>query len=381
MLMLAATLMALLLVPVLGGRLGRLAEVQLSSRWLVVYALFLQVLVISIVRDWPRPAAVALHASSYVIAGAFVWLNRDVPGLPVLAVGAILNALAIAVNGGERGRVRPLLTGRAASGPWTLAWASSTRLHRCHALWPSWPCVGEMGTDMTHALARDHKHLRADRARHFLLGSSLVTGPALLLAASVLSPSVESDEAEAFVAAAASESTMWQVANVVELLGFMLLVPAIIAAAELIRSRFPGLALATVALVSTSAMMIVGAIFYTMMMAGAKGLDEAAIAEYFAAGEELGGMLFLLPLFFVAAIGYLFLAYGLWQTRATARWVPALFVASFIGAQFTSQGSAAIVITNLGMLIASAGMAWAYLIGEEDPAPEIAPRMREPVPA
>jgi hypothetical protein len=101
MLMLAATLVALLLVPVLGGRLGRLAEVQLSSRWLVVYALFLQVLAISIVPDWPRPAVVALHASSYVIAGAFVWLNRDVAGLPVLAVGAFLNALAIAVNGGQ----------------------------------------------------------------------------------------------------------------------------------------------------------------------------------------------------------------------------------------------------------------------------------------
>ena len=101
MLILVATLVALLLVPVLGGRLGRLSDLRLHARWLVLYALSLQVLAISIVPDWPRPAVVALHASSYVIAGAFVWVNRDVAGLPLLAAGAGLNALAIAANGGQ----------------------------------------------------------------------------------------------------------------------------------------------------------------------------------------------------------------------------------------------------------------------------------------
>ena len=101
MLILAATLLALALVPLTGGRLGRLAEVRLWSRWLVAYALSLQVLVISIVPDWPRPVVVALHASSYVLAAVFVWINRAVAGLPVLALGAGLNAFAIAMNGGQ----------------------------------------------------------------------------------------------------------------------------------------------------------------------------------------------------------------------------------------------------------------------------------------
>jgi hypothetical protein len=100
-LILAGTVLALLLVPVLGGRLRRLADVRLTSRWLVPYALALQVLAISIVPDWPRPAVVALHASSYVIAAVFVWLNLGVPGVPLLAAGAACNALAIAVNGGQ----------------------------------------------------------------------------------------------------------------------------------------------------------------------------------------------------------------------------------------------------------------------------------------
>jgi hypothetical protein len=100
-LILAGTLLALVLVPLTGGRLGRLAEVRLASRWVVAYALALQVLVISVVPDWPRPVVVALHASSYALAAVFVWLNRDVAGLPVLALGAGLNAFAIAVNGGQ----------------------------------------------------------------------------------------------------------------------------------------------------------------------------------------------------------------------------------------------------------------------------------------
>ena len=41
MLILAATLLALLLVPLLGGRLRALAGLRLVHRWVVVYALSL----------------------------------------------------------------------------------------------------------------------------------------------------------------------------------------------------------------------------------------------------------------------------------------------------------------------------------------------------
>lgn len=101
MLILTATLVALLLVPVVGGRLRRLADLRLQSRGLILYALSLQALASSIVPDWPRPAVLGLHTSSYILAGVFVWRNRSLPGLPLLAAGAGLNAFAIAVNGGQ----------------------------------------------------------------------------------------------------------------------------------------------------------------------------------------------------------------------------------------------------------------------------------------
>jgi Family of unknown function (DUF5317) len=100
-LILAGTLLALLLVPVLGGRLSRLATFPLRSGWLVALALGAQVLAISVVPGWPRPLLVALHALSYALAGTFVWANRHLPGIALLAAGGGLNALVIARNGGQ----------------------------------------------------------------------------------------------------------------------------------------------------------------------------------------------------------------------------------------------------------------------------------------
>jgi hypothetical protein len=227
--------------------------------------------------------------------------------------------------------------------------------------------------DTIHLDRGRNKHAGADRVRHVLLGICLVLGPALIAIASFLSPVVDWENTREVIATAASQSTLWQAAGVIELVGAMLLVPAVIAAAELIRSRYPGLALAIVILVSTSAMVIVGAIFFGLVFASAAGLDEAAIAEFIAAGESLGSMALLTPLFFGGLIGYLLLAFGLWRTRATPRWVPALFVVA-LGATFFTPIGAATGIANLGWAAASAGMAWAYLVGEEDPTPTIVQR-------
>jgi hypothetical protein len=43
---------------------------------------------------------VSAHLVSYLMAGWFVWLNRRISGLPIVALGGALNAVTIAVNGG-----------------------------------------------------------------------------------------------------------------------------------------------------------------------------------------------------------------------------------------------------------------------------------------
>ncbi len=101
MLILAGTVLALLLVPVLGGRLSGLADVDLRGGRLLAVALASQVLAITVLPGAPHALLVGLHGGSYVLAAAFLWRNRRLRGLPLLAAGGALNALVIAVNGGQ----------------------------------------------------------------------------------------------------------------------------------------------------------------------------------------------------------------------------------------------------------------------------------------
>ncbi len=100
--MLMALLAGLLVatVPLFGGHLRALAHVRIKSFWLIAGALALQVVAISVVPTWPRAVLVSAHLVSYLMAGWFVWLNRRVSGLPIVALGGALNAVTIAVNGG-----------------------------------------------------------------------------------------------------------------------------------------------------------------------------------------------------------------------------------------------------------------------------------------
>jgi hypothetical protein len=83
-----------------GGRLAALADVHLRGSWLVGAALGLQILIVSVFPasfdGLHRPA----HLASYVLIAAFLWRNRRLPGMPLVAAGAAANALAIFANGG-----------------------------------------------------------------------------------------------------------------------------------------------------------------------------------------------------------------------------------------------------------------------------------------
>ncbi len=100
MLMGVLALLAVLSVPLSGKDLRLLGRLHVRAPGLLPVALGLQVLVINIVPGIARPIAVTVHLATYLLAAAFLWLNRRVSGLLVLAAGACSNALAIALNGG-----------------------------------------------------------------------------------------------------------------------------------------------------------------------------------------------------------------------------------------------------------------------------------------
>ena len=98
--MAAVSLLVLASVPLAGGRLRRLADVSFRSAWLLPLALGLQVLVINVVPTARHAFVVSVHLATYLLAALFVWRNRALPGLVLLALGGALNGVTIAANGG-----------------------------------------------------------------------------------------------------------------------------------------------------------------------------------------------------------------------------------------------------------------------------------------
>lgn len=100
MIVLAALLLAILSVPLAGGRLAALADLRFRRPWLLALALGAQVLIISVVPGGEGALHELVHVLSYVLAVIFVRANRHVPFLWLVACGGLMNFAAIAANGG-----------------------------------------------------------------------------------------------------------------------------------------------------------------------------------------------------------------------------------------------------------------------------------------
>ena len=93
-------LFAVLTVPMAGGNLWRLADVQLRGQWLVGVALAAQILFITILPGRLEGIHAPAHLLTYGLAAAFVWVNRAIPGVWLMGIGGAANFAAIAANGG-----------------------------------------------------------------------------------------------------------------------------------------------------------------------------------------------------------------------------------------------------------------------------------------
>jgi Family of unknown function (DUF5317) len=95
----AVVVLSALAVPLFGGRLGALVELRLRHVWAVYVALGLAVLAIEL-PGLPDGLRSLLLVAAYPIGAVFLAANRRVPGMLLTALGAALNLLAIAANGG-----------------------------------------------------------------------------------------------------------------------------------------------------------------------------------------------------------------------------------------------------------------------------------------
>lgn len=100
MIILALIGLAIATVPLLGGRLRRLGDVQVHALGLIAAALALQILVFEVFHNAPSQVHAPIHLISYAMAGAFFWANRRLRGLWLVGIGYFANFLVIAANAG-----------------------------------------------------------------------------------------------------------------------------------------------------------------------------------------------------------------------------------------------------------------------------------------
>jgi hypothetical protein len=108
-LLVACFLLAVLTVPLAGGRLARLAEHRFRRPWALAAALAVQILVISVIPDGNGTLLAAGHLASYAFAIVFLVANRSIPGLWVIGLGTGMNLATIAANGGVMPATRSAL--------------------------------------------------------------------------------------------------------------------------------------------------------------------------------------------------------------------------------------------------------------------------------
>lgn len=101
MFILYALLLGLVIGTLAGGRLSGLGEIQFRWPWVMVGGLFVQVILFSAaVTSWIGQAGPPIYVVSTAAVIAAVLANHAIAGMPVVAVGAVSNFLAIVANGG-----------------------------------------------------------------------------------------------------------------------------------------------------------------------------------------------------------------------------------------------------------------------------------------
>ena len=82
-------------------RLKRMAQLELRHLWLVWAAIISQVLLFEYIGPHiPLGLGNAIHLGTYGLCLVFLWRNRQLPGMWLIALGASCNLAAIAANGG-----------------------------------------------------------------------------------------------------------------------------------------------------------------------------------------------------------------------------------------------------------------------------------------
>lgn len=100
MLVLVVLLFCVLSVVLAGGRLSAVADLRFRGTAPLVAVLAVQILILAVLSDGDPTLLGVVYALTILAAGVFLFVNRHIAGVGLLALGGGLNGVAIVANGG-----------------------------------------------------------------------------------------------------------------------------------------------------------------------------------------------------------------------------------------------------------------------------------------
>jgi hypothetical protein len=191
-----------------------------------------------------------------------------------------------------------------------------------------------------------------------LAAGSLIAAPLVLLAGELLHPPFQLDPARQLAVAAANPDR-WYLAHLLSLIGFALLVPAILGLTQLVGQRRAALAdlggtLALLGvLAATGLLSIDGFGVWQMAQPAADRAEMAALLDRILTSPRV-----LLPLYLVSltsAVGLLVLTLGLYRAQLVPAWTAGL-VAIGVAVWFTGEAAASKATMVAGVALLALGL-------------------------
>jgi len=211
----------------------------------------------------------------------------------------------------------------------------------------------------------------ANNFRRTLAGLCLITAPLALGAADLIRISVEGDAQgtrDQFDNIAASPSA-WQVTTVLNMLGIVLFVPAVLGLLHLLHHR--GAVLGHIG----GGLLLIGLLGFAAHNAGyygtlgavsAPGIDQEQMIRFWQAAETVPGNLVSLLMFLIGyVLGMVLLGVGLFWARVVPRWTAALIVLYVVGFVFAEE-SLLIALISWMLLFVGLGTVGFMLLRQSD---------------
>jgi hypothetical protein len=210
----------------------------------------------------------------------------------------------------------------------------------------------------------DSQHLRKTIA-----GACMVLAPLMFLVAFVVSPELETSAGKQ-LSVAADNVDRFYVANLVAMIGLMLVVPAVLGVMHMMRERRPGYSGlgGTLALLGVFASLVGQGVAFVMWEMARHGADSAAnTAVIHGVLHDAGTVLPIYILGFVGAFGVVVLAAGLYLARVVDWWMALFFAAGIVCINVAfPAGLLALAIVGSALTLVGLGSMGLMVLRESD---------------